>query len=355
MRLRLLSYLLLLCYSSAIQALTLPNKHHDYTPLRRTVYQFPTQTWIESIAVRSNGDLLITLVDRPEVYLVSPTGSYEPILLHRFTGVTALLGITEVAHDEFAIVAGNWSIPTFSSTPGTYSIWTATFPSVKSRTPVLRHVVHIAPANFLNGVATLDAERGVVLVGDAGAGEVYRVDIRSGAFKVVLGDDATMGTYPVGSTHSGINGLKVLGEYVYYTNTARGLFARVKINVHTGTAVGPYETLATPGGMDDFAFAPSSLIPKSHNGGENGKEGWIAYATGHASNILIKITPDGEWESVFGGVNSTILEGDTDCAFGRGKGDEGILYVVTDGGIAHPLPGGFVQGGEVIALDVARL
>jgi hypothetical protein len=308
-----------------------------------TVYQFPNTTWVESITVRSNGALLVTLVSRPELYLIDPQRRHPPILVCRFPNATALLGIDEVAPDEFAVVVGNWSIPTFSSTPGSYSIWTVTFSNKGSNHAEMRRVTPIPEANFLNGLATLDTSTGTVLVGDAGAGLVYRVSVRTGEYAVVLQDVASMGTDPTNPTHSGINGLKVHDGYAYYTNTVKTLFGRVQIDPRKGTAIGPYEILATPGAMDDFDFTPNS---SSTN--------WVVYATGHPNNVLLRITPDGNWTTVLGAPNSTLIEGPTACKFGRTDRDGRILYIVTDGGLAHPL-NGFVQDGEVIAAAVDEL
>ncbi len=56
-----------------------------------------------------------------------------------------------------------------------------------------------------------------------------------------------------------------------------------------------------------------------------------------------------------GNVNSKIFEGDTADAFGRTKWDEDVLYAVTNGGIAGPVPGTKIMGGKVIAVDVQAL
>jgi hypothetical protein len=311
--------------------------------LYHTVHQFPNPTWVESIAVRSNGNLLVTLVNEPELYLVDPFSSRPPTLLYRFPNATALLGIDEVAPDEFAIVVGNWSIPTFSTTPGSYSIWTATFPSQQSKKPKVRKVTSIPEGDFLNGLATLNAAAGTILVGDAGKGLVYRVSVRTGAYVKVLEDAASMGIDPTNPTHSGINGLKIHDGYVYYTNTVKLSFSRVRIDLFKGTATGPYEILAVPGAMDDFAFSPSSS-----------KEKWVVFATGHPNNIMLKITPGGKFTTVLGSPNTTVVEGPTSCKFGRTKQDSDVLYVTTDGGLAHPL-NGFIQGGEVIAVAADEL
>jgi hypothetical protein len=42
------------------------------------VYQFPTKpTWVENIAVRPNGQLLVTLLTSPEVWLINPTNPQQ--------------------------------------------------------------------------------------------------------------------------------------------------------------------------------------------------------------------------------------------------------------------------------------
>jgi hypothetical protein len=45
------------------------------------IYYFPNSTRVESIAVRSSGDLLVAIATTPELYLTSPTSS---TLLHAF-------------------------------------------------------------------------------------------------------------------------------------------------------------------------------------------------------------------------------------------------------------------------------
>lgn len=84
------------------------------------VWQFPNGTWAENIAVRSNGQLLVTILSSPELYEVDPFGLETPQLLQRFPNATGLLGIVELKEDVFAVVAGNYSTATLTSTNGLY-------------------------------------------------------------------------------------------------------------------------------------------------------------------------------------------------------------------------------------------
>jgi hypothetical protein len=101
--------------------LTTPTRDTNDLVLRN-VTQFPNGTWVENLAVRSNGQLLVTLASAPELYLVDPIGGKQPLLVHQFPSVVGLTGIAEVEKDVFAVVGGNLSLTTFTSPPGSYSL-----------------------------------------------------------------------------------------------------------------------------------------------------------------------------------------------------------------------------------------
>ena len=116
----------LIVTTAAIIPRTSPNAHR---PVLHDVWQFPNGTWVENLAVRSNGQILATLLSIPELYQVDPIGGQHPQLIHRFPMVTGLTGITEVEKDVFVVIAGNWSLKTLSTTPGSYSMnWLTCYP-----------------------------------------------------------------------------------------------------------------------------------------------------------------------------------------------------------------------------------
>ena len=91
----------------------------------RVVHQFPNHTWLENVVVKSNGDLLVTaLLPNAVLYQISDPSSSEAMvsLVHNFTSVDGILGITETKSDVFAVVGGNFTgigIPA----NGTFSAW----------------------------------------------------------------------------------------------------------------------------------------------------------------------------------------------------------------------------------------
>ena len=317
---------------------------HD---LITTVRQFPNETWLENIAVRSNGQLLVTRIDQPELYQVDPFPPHGAILVHNFTEAHALglLGIAEIEQDVFAVIAGSWSDKTFNYTAGSYSVWRVDLRSYYSASPKISKITDIPSALFLNGMTLLPGTPQTVLISDSAAGVVYRLNTMTSAYDIVLEDD-TMKPAADAFAVLGINGVRYHDGYLYYTNSLKELFCRVAVNPSTGQALGRYEVLATGIIGDDFAIAVSG-------------DGTItAYITGDPSNVLtrVEIKPDDvEVKVVAGNKNSTVIAGDTAAAFGRTNKDKGILYVVTNGGIAAPVNGTFIEGGKVLAVQVTEL
>jgi hypothetical protein len=84
-----------------------PHGEHN-EPLVRLLYQYPEDTLIENIAVRTSGELLITRRDQPHVEQFNPLGgNAEPKVVHSLDGSLSVMGIAEVASDSFAVIVGN--------------------------------------------------------------------------------------------------------------------------------------------------------------------------------------------------------------------------------------------------------
>jgi hypothetical protein len=309
----------------------------------RTIYEFPNETWIENIAVRSNGNLLLNILSTPSLYELNPLhptpGSAQ--LLYTFPFATGLAGIAEIQKDVFAVVAGNWSITTFDTTPGSWSVWKVDFiHSDKKGIPAVAKIADLPKASFLNGMTLLAPGSPYLLIADSVLGVIWRLNYLTSQYEIIL-KSPLMQPVP-GPIDIGINGIHVLGSFVYFTNSFQALFARVPVKLYgpdAGSTTGDYQIIVNNIFGDDFAFD---------------KEG-NAYITQDPSDALQLVTKEGEVHVLAGNVNSTIVEGDTADAFGRTPWDENILYVVTNGGIAGLVPGTEIVGGKVLAVDVGAL
>lgn len=129
----------------------------------RTIYQFPNNTYVENLAVRPNGQILVNILTSPQVWLVDPDLPDRAVLIHEFPSVLGLSGIVEYQPDTFAIAGGNISLTTGESVVGSWSIWSLDLrglnitsnESVTTQPPGMREIADVPPASFLDGLALL--------------------------------------------------------------------------------------------------------------------------------------------------------------------------------------------------------
>jgi len=329
------TFIALLSASTCVNGLALSYTHTCATHPSRDIHQFPNGTWVENLAIRQNGQILVTVLSAPELYQVDPFHTNSPpTLIHRFPGAMGLLGIVELQRDVFYVIAGNLSVVTLSTINGSYSVWKVEMGSGKvldgtiDPPAIVSKVVDIPEGVLLNGMAVLNKSRGLVVIGDAGAGQVFTLDVETGKYSKTI-DDPT--TKPTPALQLGINGLKVRDGYLYYTSSAQAVFNRIPINGADGSPAGPAEAVATSIFGDDFSFDPAGN----------------AYIAQNPLNTVSKVTGGGVVSIVAGSLNSTEVAGATATGFGRTPNDRSVLYVTTTGGFLGPVT---MQGGKVVAL-----
>ncbi|KAL8823433.1 MAG: hypothetical protein Q9191_005858 [Dirinaria sp. TL-2023a] len=316
-------------------------------PSVEIIYQFPNNTWLENLAVRSNalasqslvrkanadsgaikGQVLVTVMTSPDLYLIDPTNR-QPVLVHSFTNHLGLLGIVELQHDVFCVIAGNYSQQTNTNTPGAWDIYCV---NMLLHPPAVVHSAHLPKAVLLDGMDVLNASEGLLLVGDAGAGILYRVCVHSGAVEVVI-EDPTM--KPTPGNPVGIDGIKIRDKTLYFTNPCEKTF--VKIPLHdNGTAAASSEVVAKGAEVDDFVF-------------DNAGNGYMSVFSSHGIGLVASNATNIHVVAN----SSTALAGPTACRFGRMPSDSNMLYVSTNGGLGVG-PGPAMPGGTLSRVSMAR-
>src|ERR1700759_4638660 len=83
------------------------------------IYQFEKGSYVENIAVRTNGNLLVTRLDKGEVYEIDPSKK-KASLAHKFKGYNRVSGIIEIKPDVFAVCVGNLFL---NLIPLSWTIW----------------------------------------------------------------------------------------------------------------------------------------------------------------------------------------------------------------------------------------
>jgi hypothetical protein len=237
-----------------LSTLSSPVQNHPaQLPLpAKTIFQLGPDTWIENIAVRSNNDLLLTVLTTPDLYTFTPSSPNSQKLLHTFPNATSLLGITETTPDTFVLIAGNYTAATHTSIPHTYAIWRVDFNTVS---PTITKITDIPEAIFFNGITTLPSCPDKVLIADSILGAMFSLDTSTGEYDIAI-QIPEMAYSPTGFVKIGINGLHVHGSYLYFTNSFVGLY-RILIDAE-GTvlpgAKAEFLGIGSAGFLDDFTL-----------------------------------------------------------------------------------------------------
>ena len=300
------------------------------------VYQFPVGTWVENLAIRQNGKILTTTLSSPELLQVDNEGRKPVKLIHTFPHATSCTGIARIGLDTFYVIAGNFSLGSWTGVPGSWAAYKIDLrlrrPHITRRKPVRVSLVATFPDSaVLNGITVLSKHRQWLLVSDSGAGVVYRLDAKSGRVFKVLQDPLMAPDSPSGF---GINGIKVRNGMLYFTNSDRNLVARILLR-HDGTSKAAAAVVAHLDGPDDFTFDEGHNMVVAQSG----------------VNLLARVAGN-EVSGLAGGIsksNGTVsqLFGPTAVRFQKNNPFFVEAYISTNGGTAQYLTGNVTRGGTI--------
>jgi len=268
-----------------------------------------SSAWIEGMAVRSNGNVLLNRLDVPELWSIDPVTKVGTKLL-TFTGAASLAGITEISPDIFAVVTGNFNTKSFAVKAGSWSVYKV---DLTGATPTQTLVKSVPESGFFVGLATFNND--TIFIADAGKGSLYKMTISTGDYSVVITDPSMKA--PSGALiEEGIHGIKYYNGNVYFSSTFGDTFSKVAIDPVTAKAGAVTSILTSLQGPEDFAIGPDGT----------------SYLAVMTKGQVLKITLDGK-SSIAGTVASC-----TAVAFGRTDKDKGTLYVATSGGALFSIP-----------------
>ncbi|RGP64466.1 hypothetical protein FLONG3_9524 [Fusarium longipes] len=317
----------------------------------KTVGQLPLGTWLENVAVRSNGDLLVTeFWPKASVYTVKDPSSCNEGLkeLATVSSIQGILGIVELPpvpdKPETFVFVGSNATELSKLIPGTFKAFAIEFHNKRNQANVkVRKISDMTKAStFLNGVEAIPGVHNAVLVSDSVKGSVGRLDTSTGIF-----DDTTFvfpEMAPIAANTFGINGIKVRNGYLYFSNSNA-----VKIYKTALTAAGYPVKGSKPqlvadlskvvDFIDDFGFDSHGNI----------------YAASNLDNSVVFVdTKTGKSTIVLGSINELTVAGSTAVAFGRTKRDQDTYYVCTAGGLAKPVGGTKTEGAKVVAAKASK-
>ncbi|MBY0507644.1 MAG: SMP-30/gluconolactonase/LRE family protein [Bryobacteraceae bacterium] len=275
-----------------------------------TLAEFPTNTFLENIAIAADGAAYINSHLDGRIYRMA-SGSAPQAWAH-VEGKVA--GIAQRRDGGF-LVSG-W---TKEEKAALFSV---------DRRGKASLLGLIDSGMFPNGVAAWKGDQ--FFVADSYRGAIYLADGTTGKTTVWLEDDR-LKRADANNPTPGVNGLKAFGGFLYASNTARQqLF---KIAIRRDGKPGAITLVSSANNLDDFALDEAGNL----------------YGTTHVYNSVVKVAPDGT-STVIADASSGVT-GCTALAFGRLSGDRNKLYVVTNGGMSLPPPSG-VATAKIVQLDL---
>lgn len=311
-------------------ALALPAAEHTHSlPLPvEIIHQFPYPTWVQDLAVRECGKILVTLLTTPDLYEIDPlNGNHQATLVHNFPDHLGLTGITELEPNIFYVAGGNVSIlPAAGSAtstnftlgggdvPGAWDVYKVDLTKENAPAKVSK-VANFPQALDIDGVTVLDANH--LLLADSVAGLVYKLNVRTGKVTTVIDDPALKGLPAI---VIGVHKLRIRGSTLFFDNSAQATFAKVPIHAD-GTAAGPVVILSTGINSNGFDFDPKG----------------DAFFTENTPNAFGYVPVGGGKQTILAGVpleDASQLPGPQSCEFGRTPSDFETLYLTTTGGLA---------------------
>ncbi|WP_347277464.1 gluconolactonase [Pseudanabaena sp. FACHB-2040] len=286
-----------------------------------TVAQFPVNTFLENIAIDTDGTLFVTSHETGTLLKITPDGTVSELatLEGKVSGVAIAPegGASTLAPDGTLLVTG----------------WTAENVPVISQVALDGTVTTLATlpeAVFLNGITPISANR--YLIADSYRGAIWQLDTETGRVEIWL-EHPLLARRSADSPIPAVNGLKRFEDTLYVSNTDQMLLLTIPIDGQG--AAGEPEVLLEEVNIDDFAFAADGTL----------------YGTTHIYNSVIQIAPEGAITVIAQAEQG--VTGSTALAFGRMDCDRTALYVVTNGGMFLPPPTGVVPA-EVVRLEVGK-
>lgn len=295
-------------------------------------------TWLENLRVRSNGNVLTTVIGPPANLLSFDPTETEPeaVLIGTFPSILGLSGITEISPDVFIITGANTTGSNIRDPPvNATKVWKVDFNEGGVNSPTIELIAEpVLPlVTDFNGLTTFNES---IILGSASFQDtVVAMDINTGAYWTAF-DDAAM---------SAINGIKVGSDgYLYWTGDS----GAVRAPLYDNMTIGASEVLYS-GSYDDLAV--------SYDGFELATDGSRYLMMADNEDVIQQLVVDGATGNVTSATtvaaanNATTTWGKpTGCDFGRTAEQKNKVYCVTGGSLTAATDSGL--GGQLFEITL---
>ncbi|EXM12603.1 Six-bladed beta-propeller, TolB-like [Fusarium oxysporum f. sp. vasinfectum] len=273
------------------------------------------------------------------------TGHNSLQKLFSVPSIQSIYGLTQIkssrrSTETFIFVGGNSTSPGHTIT-GSFGAWAVDFDLLNNDFQLRKTSDMGTDSRFLNRVTAIPGISDIVLVADSANGLVERLNITTGIF------DTSAFRYPLemvpvegARLPIGVNGIKIRGGHLYWTNSFQASIYRIAITPNGYPAKGIRPKIVADlsngvGFLDDFSFDFRGNI----------------YAATNLDNSIVRIyITTKAWKTIIGGIGEMTVPGCTSVVFGHRSLEKEILYVSTSGAIATPVNGTETEGAKVVAI-----
>jgi WD40 repeat protein len=274
------------------------------------IAEFPTNTFLESIAVDFDNTLFISSHLDGKIWQIGKDAA--PRVFAQIAGKATGLTFTP---DRRLLLTG-WDD---RNLPTVFAI------SPQGEVEVL---VTMPDAIFLNGLTPLKDDR--YLIADSYRGAIWELNITARTTKIWLEHPHLARSSDI-KEFPAANGIKIYDNFAYVSNTEK--MQIVRIGIEGNDRALKSEIWLENVNLDDFAFDVRGNL----------------YGTTHIYNSLVRITPNGTITTIATATEGMV--GSTAVAFGKMDTNFTSVYVVTNGGMSFPPPEG-LETAKVVRLNV---
>jgi hypothetical protein len=209
-------------------AIDVPQTEWKQHPLPvRDIYQWPLLTWIQGMAIGTNGDIYMNTVSPDaSIWLATGTNTDSPTIsrVHKFDNLNAVTGIVETQAGVYTFLGGN-ETSIGNAVMDTFRVWE--LDTRHGDEPVITERVYIPGAGLLAAAIPVPNASNTILVSDSTLGQIYRANLATGEYETIL-KDTTMDPPAWSPVPFGIGGMQLHKGYLYFVNCFRALLHRIK-------------------------------------------------------------------------------------------------------------------------------
>lgn len=303
------------------------------------VAEFPKGYFLENLAVRPDGSILVSAMNKRELWCIPAPAQdlpVKPVLVHTFD--LMVLNMVEDGEDIFYVTASDVYTTRESHL---YRLDMRGWLTEKKVEPELI-LLFPEPKVGLNGSCLLAP--GVLLAAGITA-LIWRVDLPNAAesarARVWLKHDSMLNRPGEKKPEQpGLNGLRFAARtgFLYYTSTSQNLMMRVPVSPNTLEPADMPQFVAGGRYWDDFVLDEDAGIAYVATHRENTIDRVVMAADGNRSGFAVAA----------GNPFTDLLVGPSSGVWRRGVGDYGrVAYFTTDGGTAQS-PDGILRTAKVL-------